>query len=135
MSQRTTESFKIGEFTYEMSLFDPDTADAIVIRLLKVAGPAMQALSGGELESADLDLGKAFSLAAKNLSEEDLAFVSRKLYGKTVVRPDDGKPFKLGDTYQAHFMGRYKSRVEFLIKGLKAQFAEFFTDGGVDFGL
>ncbi len=116
MELRTTQSKKIGDFTYEVTQLGAITGSKVFVRLLRMIGPAFV--------GKNADLGRIF----ESLKEEDVQFLYDTFAPLTFI-PGVGQ---LDKSFDFHFVGRYMAMVQWLIFCLQVNYGDFLK--GKDLG-
>jgi hypothetical protein len=125
-----SETRSIGGNEYTVTQLGAARGREILRRIMKVAGPAMEAAarvvatgeSGGKATAIVRGLGKV----VETLSEEDLSLFCSEFGRASTVRLG-GKSPSVGDVFEVHFAGNYLEMCEWLAFCLEVNYRSFFT--------
>jgi hypothetical protein len=120
---------QIDNTTFELTTWGAKDQQHVLVRLLKVLGPAFGTLT---MQAADVE--KAIAAATAALSDADLDYIDSKLAGATKVclqaQTTSGTRemwVPLTGQYDALFAGHLDLWLAWLAWGLQANFASFFS--------
>ena len=134
MSFKTEEKI-IGDTRYRVRVLPSSKARALLVRLLRVTGPAFSAMSDALKGAKGLDdidtgsIGHALSSLAANLNESDLEFViSNVMAPQHLEYSSDGAawPNMTVDVADIHFAGKTDELLKLLGFALEVNFGSFF---------
>jgi hypothetical protein len=130
-----TESKVIGGHTYHVTQLPCGRSRVLLLRLFKVAGPAIGKLldSGGgkvsELEGKAI--GDALAALAYGLNEQDLEFVVDQCFGDNVTVELDGKKPRVTKEFcELHFAGALDEFFKVIGFVLEVNYRSFFGGAG-----
>lgn len=126
-----TEERVIGGFRYKMQQLGTQTGNQVLLRLSRPAAAlySVAAKRGGMKSINAEDVIGGLEHALRELQGRDLAYVVKKLAGKTEVYLPDGdkhRPWPLLDSFDAHFAGRYVAEMQWIRWGIELN--AFFGD-------
>lgn len=118
-----TKKKRIGAFTYHVTQLDAKSGSRALLRLLKIAGPALEAGEKGGETAAGTKL-------VEMLSEKDFDYFCELLAGQTTVTggsyDEDAEP-ALDNLFDQHFASNYLDMFAWLAFALEVNFGSFFV--------
>lgn len=122
MGQDYVETREIGGATYEVRMFDPDTAVDVFTDLLTMLGPSVGALFDSEKDGEASDGGYQGAIEAlvRNVDKAKVKAVIQALAKVSFVGG-----VSLDGTYRVHFTGKLGDMLKWIGFGLKVQYKDF----------
>ena len=112
----------IGASDYTVEPHGAIKGRALLLRLVKVVGPSLTAVSQDSIPDAIRSL-------LDGLTEEDLTFLCNEFAAKTMVTVDGGE-LQLSKIFDAHFIGSYVEMIQWLAWAIEVNFGSFFRGAG-----
>lgn len=112
----------IGTSDYTVEPHGAIKGRALLLRLVKVVGPSLTAVSQDSIPDAIKSL-------LGGLTEEDLTFFCEEFSKKTMVTVDGGE-LQLSKIFDVHFQDNYLDMVQWLAFCVEANFSSFFRGAG-----
>ncbi len=113
-----TKSKAIGDNTYKVTQLGAGKGRKVLVRLLKVCGPAFALAASGDTTEA---LGKL----AADLDEETADYLCETFAARTEVELSNGKSVDLASIMELHFAGNYGEMLEWLGFCVQLNYASF----------
>jgi len=134
MATRAVKDKVIGGHRYEVTLLGAKQGRAMLVRLVRLMGPATAGFIEGTLHAkGDLTVSLASGASdairelSQRITEAEFAAVSDELARFTVVHIDHEHAPKLFDVFEEHFAGRYDVMLHWFGFALEANFSSFFA--------
>ena len=129
-----TESITLDEVIFETTQFPAMRSYALLIRLTKVLGPALSALTGIDPGTRLEDLGPVLGLALGDLAPAEAQSLLLEVLASTtaqVVEASGPRLVRLGTpvTIDTVFSGRLPIMFRVLAHALKVNYSSFFEGG------
>jgi hypothetical protein len=127
-----SETRTIGGDEYEVTQLPSGRGRKLLLRLLRIVGPAIAELvkdgtSSVKLSDVSADgLAAALQELAARLTEDDFEYAVRELTSGTKVRIAGGPAVKLETVSELHFAGNYGAMLSWLGFALEVNFRSFF---------
>ena len=112
----------IGSSDYTVEPHGAIKGRALLLRLVKIVGPSLTAVSQDSIPDAIKSL-------LGGLSEEDLTFLCEEFSKKTMVTVDGGE-LQLSKIFDQHFVGSYLEMIQWLAWCVEVNFSSFFKGAG-----
>jgi len=133
MPTRAVKDKIIGGHRYEVTLLGAKQGRAMLVRLVRLMGPATAGFIEGTLHAkGDLTVSLASGASdairelSQRITEAEFATVSDELARFTVVHLDHEHAPKLDAIFEDHFAGRYDVMLQWFGFALEANFSSFF---------
>jgi hypothetical protein len=128
-----TREKRIGDHTYRVTQFGAKQGRALLVRIVKLAGPTfgamLSSLAQGKHKELDAALGAGLGQGlyelAERLTESEVGGVMDDFAKQTVLVIGDREP-RLSDAFDAHFAGKYDEMLLWAAFCLEVNFASFF---------
>lgn len=119
------ETKTIGDHSYTTTQLDAVRGRRVFMRLARIVGPAFAEMGGSQDETG---LARAFGVAIKNLSEDDLDYFCDVFADATTVTGGKygAKAPLLKDVFSLHFAANYGDMTAWLVFCMKVNFGSFF---------
>ena len=108
----------IGASDYTVEPHGAIKGRALLLRLVKIVGPSLTAVSQDSIPDAIKSL-------LGGLSEEDLTFLCEEFSKKTMVTVDGGE-LQLSKIFDQHFVGSYIEMIQWLAWAIEVNYSSFF---------
>lgn len=118
-----TKSKKIGDVTYRVRQLKATSGRKILVRLLKVFGPALDAVD----TKGGINIGALLGGALQGLDEETVDSLCDTFAQQTEFELANGNFVGLGEAgqFDLHFAGKYVEMTQWLVFCVQVNFADF----------
>jgi hypothetical protein len=118
----------IGDVHYSMRMFDGETSLLVLVKLMKLIGPAIATgMSNGlSAEVTGPMLQQALTQLFSNMTHAEVKELVVKLLEQCEA---DGKPL-INGLWKFHFAGKIGHMMRVLVWAVRSQYADFFADMG-----